>query len=104
MGDLVVAASFALASRICRAGGSRGCNGIPVSPCWRLAHQLRRAAAVAKQQAVRIAAQVMYGGSARVSVGVRDVWLVVDGMFEDAEVNNPDPVQQARIRRPALAS
>jgi len=44
---------------------------------------------VAKQQTVRIAAQAMHGRSARVSVGVRDVWLVIDGMFEDAEVNNP---------------
>ncbi len=90
MGDLVVAASFALASRICSAGGGRGRNGLSFSPCWRLAHQLGRTAAVAKQQAVRVAAQVMHGGSARVSVGVRDVWLVIDGMFEDAEVNNPD--------------
>lgn len=97
----MVAASFALASRICRAGGGRGCNGLPVSSGGRLAHQLGRAAAVAKQQTVRVAAQVMHGRSSRVSVGVWDVWLVIDGMFEDAEVNNPDLVQQVAIRRPA---
>ena len=98
MVDLVVAASFALASRICSAGGSRSRNRLLVPPCWRLAHQLRCAAVVAQQQAVRVAAQVMHGRSARVSFGIRDVWLVVDGMLKDAEVNNSDLEQQVAIR------
>jgi hypothetical protein len=30
------------------------------------------------------------GGGSPLSVGIRDVWLVIGGMFKDAEVNNSD--------------